>query len=178
MLNSFWAAFEETFAKAAELDFPPFLGPVPSGTPLNSTPYVAHLDDVVEGGIMSNRRELLRQLVVAVEELAKRGVESVAVLLGGSAVGPKPYPADLDCVLFYRLDQASPATRAPNLAGFQRRMKARRLDLRLVPADGDPLLLIKAVSFFTTLYAMSEASEPVRGLVLIDCRPRPPAQVD
>ena len=172
MVAALWKVFRESFARAAKVDFPPFLGPIQSSTPLNSTPYVAHLSDAANGEIMPNRADLLQELVVAVEELRSLGLEAVAALLGGSAIGSKPDPADLDCVIFYRArDQEAAANPTLGLAGFQQRMKARRLDLRLVPADGDPLLLIKTVSFFTTLYTTSPRLDLVRGLVLLDCRP-------
>jgi hypothetical protein len=167
------ALLEESFANAAARGFPPFLGSVQSSTPFNSTPYVAHLRAVAEGRIMSNRAALLRELVVAVDELAVLGLEAVAALLGGSVLGSKPDPADLDCILFYRQREGVAAGAGEGLAAFQRRMKQRRLDLRLIPADGDPLILIKAVSFFTTLFAQSKNESPIgRGLVLLDCRPR------
>lgn len=169
MDSSFRALLEESFTEAARRGFPPFLGSVQSSTPVNSTPYVAHLRAAAEDGIMSNRQGLLRELVAAVEEMSELGFETVAALLGGSALGPKPNPRDLDSILFYRAREATPPIQA--LAAFQRRMQARRLDLRLIPVDGDPLILIKAVSFFTTLFAQSkDGTGPAGGLVLLDCR--------
>lgn len=161
---------KQSFRKAEELDFPTFVTPERQSTPLNATPYVGHLHDVRNGRILTKRRELLAQLIAAVDELREAGIRPIAALLGGSAIGPKPDPSDLDCVLFYEIP-SEPAV-AVDLAQFQWRYKARRLDLRLIPADGDPLLLIKATSFFTTLYLTEGADqyEIVRGLVLLDCR--------
>jgi hypothetical protein len=59
---------------------------------------------------------------------------------------------------------------AAALATLQAAAKARGLDLRLLPLDGDPLLLIKTVSFFSMLYSKNEGERTIiRGLVLVDC---------
>jgi len=169
-LNEVQKILKKSFLRAEELDFPTFVTPERQSTPLNATPYIGHLDDVRHGRILIKREELLATLIAAVDELREAGISPIAALLGGSAIGPKPLPSDLDCVLFYEMP-VEPAV-AIDLALFQLRYKARRLDLRLIPADGDPLLLIKATSFFTTLYLTEgeDQCEIVRGLVLLDCR--------
>jgi hypothetical protein len=96
------------------------------------------------------------------------GGEAVAALLGGSAIGPKPEPGDLDGVLFYRWVDGN--VDAAALARLQASAKARGLDLRLQPVDADPLLLIKTVSFFSMLYSKNAGERTIlRGLVLVDC---------
>jgi hypothetical protein len=157
---------------AERMSFPPFVGPERESTPLNASPYVAHLDDLREGAFLSARGALTREFCTALEQLPGFGVRAVAALLGGSAIGPKPDPGDLDCVVFYEaLAGASPD--ATRLRDFLRRCKARRLDMRAVPIDGDPILMLKTVSFFSMLYSKNEGSLAiVRGLVLIDCRER------
>lgn len=155
---------------AAALHFPPFVGPERDSTPLNATPYVAHLDDLREGTFLSNRAPFVAELIAALERLGDLGMAPVAALLGGSAIGPKPDPGDLDCIIFY--EQApGQQVRAEGGAAFRSKAKARGLDCRLVPIDGDPVLLLKTVSYFSMLFSKKEGSLRIeRGLVLIDCR--------
>jgi hypothetical protein len=157
---------------AAAMYFPPFVGPERESTPLNSTPYLAHLDDLREGTFLSNRASFVAELIVALDQLGALGMVPVAVLLGGSAIGPKPDPSDLDCVVFY--EQAPDQdVRISHANDFRHSAKMRGLDIRLVPMDGDPLLLLKTVSYFSMLYSKKEGSlQILRGLVLIDCRRR------
>ena len=158
---------------AEALAFPPFVGPERESTPLNASPYVARLDDLREGRFLSNREAFVRQFVAVVDELPLFGVRAVAALLGGSAIGPKPDPGDLDAVIFYE----SVGGQAPDAGGLRAHIKsckARGLDLRVMPIDGDPVITLKTVSFFTMLYSKNEGSMTiVRGLVLIDCRESP-----
>ena len=86
----------------------------------------------------------------------------------GSMIGPKPDPSDLYGVIFHELakPEASPVD---SLRAFQRQAKERRLDLRLISVDGDPLLLLKSVSFFFALHCKNAGSDCIeRGLVLLD----------
>jgi hypothetical protein len=158
--------------RAFELDFPPFVGPERGSTPLNATPYLAHISDVQEDGFLSNRVGFIDKLAVGLEQLRAIGATPVAALLGGSAIGPKPDPSDLDCAIFY---EVKPGTNpAAQFGALQARFKQSGIDARLMPMDGDPLLLMKAVSFFTTLYCKNAGSlQIVRGLVLLDCRSYP-----
>jgi hypothetical protein len=163
-LSALSAAYEE----AERRDFPPFILPDGKSTPLNATPYVTTLGALRAGRALAKRRTLIDALIMALAELAARGVEPVAARRGGSAIGPKAHPADLDCVIFYRARDAVPDLGW--LPGFQRDAKSRALDMRLVPIDSDPLMVIKYTSFFSTLYAKSsESLTLVRGLVLVDC---------
>lgn len=157
------------FQRAEALDFPPFLVAERQSTPINATPYVVGLSTLVSGQALARRKRFIDELVVTLKTLSELGGEGVAALLGGSAIGPKPDPGDLDCALFYRwVDGAADAAA---LARLQAAAKARDLDLRLLPLDGDPLLLIKTVSFFTMLYSKNEGERTIiRGLVLVDCR--------
>jgi hypothetical protein len=155
---------------AASRHFPPFVGPERESTPLNATPYIAHLCEAGEAGFLSNRAAFLAELRVGLEQLRQLSARPVAALLGGSAIGGKPDPSDLDCVVFY---EQLPGERiqAHALRGLQRALKQRRIDVRFVPMDGDPLILLKTVSFFSMLYSKNAGSaEIVRGLVLLDCR--------
>lgn len=174
MDKAFGEIFRASREAAARLAFPPFVTPEPESTPLNATPYLAHLREIGIDGFLSNRAVFLAELRTGLERLQLLGVSPIAALLGGSAIGPAERPSDLDCAIFYRVaPEATP--RLEGLAPLQRDLRRQRLDVRFIPLDGDPLLLIKAVSFFTTLYSKHNSSlEIVRGLVLLDCRPETP----
>lgn len=112
----------------------------------------------------------IAQLRVGLDQLRALGATPIAALLGGSAIGAKPDPSDLDCVVFYE-QTGDRQVKAEDLRRLQRDLKQRSVDARLIPMDGDPLILLKAASFFTTLYSKNEGSlQIVRGLVLLDCR--------
>jgi hypothetical protein len=161
---------KESREAAAALHFPPFIGPERASTPLNATPYLAHVDDLRKGIFLSNRAPFVAELLAVLDQLVNFNAVPVAALLGGSAIGPKPDPGDLDCVVFYE-QAASREVDAIGADALRRAAKGRGLDMRLVPMDGDPLLLLKTMSYFSMLYSKEEGDlKIIRGLVLIDCR--------
>jgi hypothetical protein len=156
--------------RAEGLFFPPFTGPVHESTPLNASPYLAHIQDLRDGLFLSAREQLVSKFLEAMEQLPDYAVTPIAALFGGSALSSKLEPNDLDCVVFY-VSEASTNPRDEGLSAFLKRWKAAGLDMRAIPADGDPIILIKVVSFFTSLYSINlEDITSMRGLVLIDCR--------
>lgn len=158
------------FKLAERRGFPQFIGPERSSTPLNASPYSIALSEIRHGSALGHRRGLMALLIDCVDDLLTRNVEPVAALLGGSAIGPKADPSDLDCVIFYTATRDIVADFSW-MADYQVRSKAAGLDMRMAPLDGDPLLLIRIVSFFSTLYIKNAGeSSIVRGLVLVDCR--------
>jgi hypothetical protein len=158
------------FAEAQRLNFPQFVGPEGASTPINATPYVVSLNDLRQKSALKHRGRLMALLVKCIEDLRELGVDPVAALLGGSAIGPKANPSDLDCVIFYEARRDG-IRDFSWMARFQMASKAEGLDLRLIPLDGDPILLIKAISFFSTLYVKNAGDNKIiRGLVLVDCR--------
>jgi hypothetical protein len=157
---------------AERLGFPPFLGEERDSTPLNASPYVAHVDDLREGRFLSTRGPFLREFTAALDAFGRFAVRPVAALLGGSAIGPKPDPGDLDCVVFYEAAGSGPP-QVPALREFLARCKLRGVDMRALPIDGDPLLMLKSVAFFSMLFSKNAGDLTiVRGLVLVDCRDR------
>jgi hypothetical protein len=173
LMDSVRKALDESRCLAESLWFPPFVGPERESTPLNASPYVAHLADLRDGRFLSKRGPFVRQFTAAVDDFPGFGVRAVAALLGGSAIGPTADPSDLDAVIFYKsLEKRTPD--AGGLLKYLKLCKARHLDLRAFPLDGDPIITLKAVSFFSMLYSKREGSLMIeRGLVLIDCRDRP-----
>jgi hypothetical protein len=156
-------------AEAQSKGFPRFLTSVHASNPVNATPYIVPLWRLREADFMSNRRAFLDRLILVLDQLASRDVMPVAVLVGGSVLTAKPDPGDLDAIVFYRLEgNGVQAIATFGEAGAQWRRAG--LDLRLIPADGSPLLLIKTVSFFTTLFGCRRDGSPEPGgLLLVDC---------
>lgn len=154
--------------EADELFFPPFLTRERASTPLNATPYVAKLSDLREGRILKSRTVLVQAFLSVVEELRQAGVEPRCALVGGSAIGPKPDPSDLDTVIFY---VSNGPVEVDWLKRLQGQAKQRRIDARLIPMDMDEVMLLKIVSYFSMLYSKSEGDRTIlRGLLLIDLR--------
>ena len=159
----------QLFSAAQALGFPPWLDGPEMATPVNATPWQTCLSAVRRGAALAHRAGWTALLCAAVDALACRKVSAVAALVGGSVLDRDAQPRDLDCVIFYAADAAGGDLGW--LGAFQQEQQAAGLDLRLVPADADPLILVRAASFFTTLYAASRSGPvPPRGLVLIDCR--------
>ncbi len=159
------------FEMALKESFPPFVTCIAGSSTVNSTPYVTDLFNLESAWSRnSQKRNLLVELDRRIKESASYGVEVDIVMLGGSALDENcALPRDLDGVAFYRAASATDIGAAVTL--LQQRFREFPLDLRLVPSDGDPFILIKAVSYFTTLYLQSrEGSAAQRGLILVDCR--------
>lgn len=166
---AFAARMRPWLEQASARGFPPWLGPIAAATPLNATPYVAALTSLRSGNVLAHRSRLVVALVAALDELRSRSVMPVAALIGGSVLDAAPEPGDLDCVIFYAMKAGDEAP-VGWLKEAQSAWRSRGLDARLIPADTDPLMLIKATSFFTSLYARTKTSDRLtRGLVLIDC---------
>jgi hypothetical protein len=102
-----------------------------------------------ELGWTAHRQALVASFEARLGELKAAGIEPVCALVGGSIMGDKEAPGDLDALIVYRLDPDRPL--GPAAAELLRR-KDRGLDLRFVPADAEPALLIKMSCFFHMLY--------------------------
>jgi hypothetical protein len=97
------------------------------------------------------------------------GVVVDAALVGCSFMDEEvSHPRDIDAVWLYRSD-ASYGVDANGLRQEQLRLKSLGLDVRFIPMDGDPLILIRATAFFTLMYSKRRDSNALtRGMVLID----------
>jgi hypothetical protein len=102
-----------------------------------------------ELGWSPHRLALIAGFERRLAELRAGGVEPVCALVGGSIMGDKEEPGDLDGLIVYRLDREREfgAEAAEAL-----RRKEPGLDLRFVPADAEPALLVKMSCFFHMLY--------------------------
>jgi hypothetical protein len=102
-----------------------------------------------ELGWSPRRRMLIAAFEARLAALREAGVEPVCALVGGSIMGEKEAPGDLDGLVVYRLPADGGLGAKPAEAI---RRKVPGLDLRFVPADADPYLLIKMSCFFHMLY--------------------------
>jgi hypothetical protein len=176
-----FAAMAGAFADRAEAaGFPAFLTPVALSNPLNATPYLLSYErfEAWAGAWPVRRRQ-----VAALGDILRRaeagGVSVEALFVGGSFTDTaNPAPGDLDCLLLYRQADPGRVVDVAALAGLQSVARQEGVDARFIPVDGDPLVLIKTVSYFTLLYAKRKTApdEPevriVRGLLLVDCQGR------
>jgi hypothetical protein len=102
-----------------------------------------------ELGWTPHRQALVASFERRLAALRAAGIEPVCALVGGGIMGDKEAPGDLDALIVYRLDPDRPL--APVAAELLRR-KDQGLDLRFVPADAEPALLVKMSCFFHMLY--------------------------
>ena len=157
---------KDHYRVAAGLGFPAFIGSINDSTPINATPYVVGLGDFLSEPLPVAKRALRDALSTALKQLPDIGLQAEIVLIGGSFLQLDSSPKDLDCVVFY----SRPGEIAGDLAGWQARQHAHGLDLRLIPIEMDPVMVLKTALFFGTLYGVSrDGSKDVRGLLLVDC---------
>ncbi|MBD8528037.1 DUF6932 family protein [Pseudomarimonas arenosa] len=160
---------------ALSLGLPPFPYPIAKCNALNATPYmttVEHFEHLFGG--TPQRSAMLGDLARLVERLKAANLEPVAALIGGSFLrSDNPAPKDLDCVLFYNGHTNDEAVEA--LHRLWEAFSRKRIDLRLISLQRDPLLALKACSFFSTLYgATRDQRRPATGSLLLDLRPTNP----
>jgi hypothetical protein len=176
--RSAFDAARDCFGEAERLGFPAFLTPIAESNPVNATPYLCRYEDFrATASTWAGRKGLLAELERVRSAAEGCGVSIDAILIGGSFTDlSKPDPADVDCLLFYRRAAADNPVEAKRLAALRLRAKAAAVDLRFIPVDGDPLPLIKSVSYFTSLFSQDKPAETpttarsANGLVLVDCR--------
>ncbi|WP_155616945.1 DUF6932 family protein [Xanthomonas translucens] len=163
-LNS---AIAESYRDSKEKGFPAFPIGVERSNPINSTPFLELIERIGELAGDPCREGLLKQLGSLLDVLRSNGVEPIALLVGGSFLRPLVPPKDLDCVLFYQ----SNCDIAARLMMYQRNIAQVGVDVRFVPIDSDPLIVLKSAIYFGTLYGMRKDGDSERqGVVLFDCR--------
>lgn len=137
-------------------------------TPINATPYLLRYEDFRQHTPhWAGRSHLVDRLDEVKADLVSHGFDIDAILVGGSFTElAKAEPADVDCLIFYRRREDADTKR---LAEIQISAKSQRVDCRLVPIDGDPLMLLKLTSYFSVYYSIGRGrSELVRALLLLD----------
>lgn len=158
---------KDHYRRAAGSGFPAFLGDVSDSNPINSTPYVVGLGDFLSEPLPMAKLALRDTLSAALAKLPGFGLQAEIVLIGGSFLRLDAEPRDLDCVVYY----SRSGEIAGDLPAWQAEQKSRGLDLRLIPLEMDPVMVLKTALFFGALYGADrgEAQGVRRGLVLVDC---------
>lgn len=159
----------EPFAAAVRNGLPRFLGKVSESPPGKASPYRIDESGFWQAfGTSPVRRQLLDALDQALSDM-RCIVDVACCLVGGSFVDPqRPDPRDIDMVVFYRALGHSDYEPGHALAHLSRKFKLRSIDVRFVPYDAEPWLLVKMASFFTSLYHSDrDPSGHQRGLVLL-----------
>ncbi len=128
---------------------PALLAPTSAPVLARSSPHVMRLD-AFRGrfGGSARRRELIAKLEAELGHLRSNGIAISCLLVGGGFVRHGEAPGDLDALVVYALDAGSDV----EAAGLLLKRKVDGLDLRYVPGDVGPALLIRMSCFFHTLY--------------------------
>lgn len=169
--NPFLDAAEANAQRGLAEGLPIFLTEARRSSPVNATPYLLRYSQFLREAKQwpGGRFRLVCELDAVKMRLESINFKIEAMLVGGSFTElKKPNPGDIDCLIFYRRDEEADPS---ELAEVQLSAKAKSVDCRLIPIDGDPLALLKITSYFTILYSKHKSSnEVVRCLLLLDCR--------
>ncbi|MDQ8756908.1 hypothetical protein RCO27_11790 [Sphingosinicella sp. LHD-64] len=177
-MNPFASVSRQTFDEAERQGFPAFVGPVRESSPVNATPYLIRYEDFrTRAAHWPERNELAAALDRVKSHAERLSLVIDAIVIGGSFTELlKPSPKDVDCLMLYRRPGLVEATPANALNELQRSAKEERVDVRFIPIDGDPLILIKCLCYFTVLLSKDKRAKGnwdvrvIRGLMLLDCR--------
>jgi len=158
--------------EAPQKAFPVFSTRERLSGPGNSSPHVRTRPQLVtafQGDAV--RLGLLDELDRLISNVEKAGAVVPLVMIGGGFVrriGTTSPPKDLDGVAFYRINPDMPAA-LDAILNLSREGRARKLDLRVCPLDGNPIVMIKTIAFCTTLYSKQAGSMLIEnGLILYD----------
>lgn len=126
----------------------PVLQPPSAPEMLTSSPRIVTLNWFQQRfGRSDHRKNLIEKISRQIDHLPSCGAVPQFALVGGSFVGRRDHPADLDCIIGYRAaSDGSPMADSRSWRLFA------EIDVRFVPMDIDPLVTIKAFCFFHTLY--------------------------
>ena len=167
-------AFRVSSSKAKSAPRPPvFLEPIAQACTENSSPY---LDDFSQFEARfrdsGKRARLLDRLKELLAELRTHSIEPEAMLVGGSFVDLSVEPGDVDALIVYSIGKDADPGDATRFLGKLRTHPRDGLDVRFCPSDVGPVLLIKSVCFFHTLYMQTRDGRPLsKGsfLVVLTC---------
>ncbi|MFN7127789.1 MAG: DUF6932 family protein [Brevundimonas sp.] len=157
----------QAYQRIRNSGFSPFPDGERRATPLSAFPFHLRLRDLdADWGYTPQRADLARNVHRLIGRVADTGVAPYALLIGGSfADRTVDAPRDVDLVMFY-----TGVAEDARLTELQITAKKTHLiDCRLIPVDGDPLIVIRASVFFGLLYSKREGSMVIT---------RPPLYVD
>lgn len=169
--HPFLSVCQANFFKSVDAGMPIFLTDARASTPLDASPYYTTYEYFLETvSSWSTRQPLVDALNFTIEEIEDHDLSVVAILIGGSFTQMDVSDVnDIDCVIFYKWGKDTGDGQSRVLTALQKRAKIRKIDARLVPIDGNPIVLIKLISYFTIIYSKSKHSdEIVRPLLLLE----------
>jgi hypothetical protein len=163
-------ALDADFQRAVDAGLPRFSLPIAESSPGNASPWMvdnAAFQRAFGGNAL--RRGRLSALQQAFGDLAQV-VDVQCCLVGGSFVDvANAAPNDLDIVVFYRARTEVRFEPGRALQRLTRKFLLDHIDMRFVPCDAEPWLLVKLTSYFTMLYQSRRPGTDDRnhGLVLL-----------
>lgn len=168
-LHGFLSSCQEGNARAARANYPLLAAPFRSETPLNSAPYVMSIDGFRRTFAYNRHRRLIvEDWEAALAKLGELGIVWQVILIGGSFIRAGDSPSDLDGLVVYTADPMRPEGVDAGLAAYARTTRQSRVDFKFCPADVHPALLIKRLSFFTSLFGYDRSSGAiVHGTIMV-----------
>jgi hypothetical protein len=140
---------------------------VQESTSFNASPYCISFNKARRWFSDDRRALLLDRLVEVRVRASGLGFEIPFVMIGGGFLRPDHEPGDLDGVLFYQLSKEGFDV-AAEMKSLLADARANDIDMRMIPIDADPLLLIKSAVFFAALYAADrDPSRAAKGTLLV-----------
>ena len=121
-----------------------------NGTSLaRSSPHLVSMEWVKKNLCFSTRRiDIIIDLDEFLLSVKTSGARPTCILMGGGFLSSKEYPRDIDALVVYRADDKFNITKLIEI--YESRSKY--LDIKIVPDDAGPTLLIKTACFFHTLF--------------------------
>lgn len=120
--------------------------------PHNSSPHRVSRTEFLGFFQQDARRVVLARALEVFLDAISGQVVVPGLLISGSYLDlANPHPNDLDGVLLYAV-RKSQHVDWPSFNASLRQARRSGIDLRPVPVDGDPLLLVQVISFMTSLY--------------------------
>lgn len=159
LLPRFIEACQAANPVAATGGFPPFTAAFRSETPLNSGPYIYDMPAFeATFGTSPRRRRIIADCRAALDRLEAAGVRWQMLLVGGSFIREGDAPSDLDGLLLYAIDPSGPVADPARLSACMDAARTPLVDLKYCPADVHPIVLVKRVVFFSSLYGYDRAT--------------------
>ncbi|MBH1814774.1 hypothetical protein I5W16_11870 [Stenotrophomonas maltophilia] len=163
-------AVETPFQRIVDAGLPQYMLPITASTPGNASPWLADLAAFQHAfGGSALRQVRLVALQRALADLAQV-VQVQCCLVGGSFVDvSNAVPNDLDIVVFYRARADVRFEPGRALQRLTRKFLLEHIDMRFVPCDAEPWMMVKLTSYFTQLYQSRRPGTEARehGLVLL-----------
>jgi hypothetical protein len=164
------SAVETHFQRIMDEGLPSYLLPIAASTPGNASPWLADGTAFRSAfGGSELRQARLAALRSAFADLAQV-VDVQCCLVGGSFLDvSNTAPNDLDIVAFYRARADVRFEPGRALQRLTRKFLLEHIDMRFVPCDAEPWLMVKLTSYFTMLYQSRRPGVEERdsGLVLL-----------